>query len=209
MSVQSEILIREELARLDVSCCDASGKGIIKVAVLWKQLKHLNIATPVVCKAGILEVVRVCPDLPSLNMAGLRDMVDDKVLAVLAASCRGLELLDISSCKSVTDAGIVAVAEQCKQLQHLNFRSTKLELLDFRLEPCKVTAANLTFLARNCPRLCSVSYISEGAGEYVLLAIVENCSQLEHLEFSGGSFPMDVCMAAISRNCRRLRSVKT
>eukprot|EP00899_Mesostigma_viride_P024757 jgi/Mesvir1/5466/Mv15520-RA.1 len=217
-----------QLGALDVTNCDVTDEGIRAVVGQCKQLEHLTICSTRVTKAAVLAIASECPRLQSLNARISAppgdNSVDDAAIVLLAERCPKLRHLTLSS-PGVSDVGISAIARHCPQLRHLDILGC-FEVTDASLqlvgEHCRqlevlriysprhgrLTAASLRVVAENCPRLRHLSTLDDNIGEEALRCVAKNCSHLEHLGIEGANYGMDAGVAAMSRNCTRLRSFK-
>eukprot|EP00899_Mesostigma_viride_P027036 jgi/Mesvir1/7517/Mv19272-RA.1 len=163
-----------------------------------------------------------CRRLRSLNLAGCAADVDDPTLAAVAASCRELEVLDVTLCH-VTDESIAVVAQCCPGLQELTANQVKqvtdasLEQLAqhcprlrrLSLDRSSVTDDGITPIALQCPDLCLLSVNDcQGVTDASLIMLAEQCPALEYLGLSALDHVTDAGMIAVARGCPALRGLE-
>ena len=69
--------------------------------------------------SGVARFIKACPTLQELSLYWNLN-VGLQTLGVLSTTCTGLTSLNLSGCKSVTDAGIVQLAAACTALRQLD-----------------------------------------------------------------------------------------
>ena len=69
--------------------------------------------------SGVARFIKACPTLQELSLYWNLN-VGLQTLGALSTSCTGLTSLNLSGCKSVTDAGIMQLAAACTALQQLD-----------------------------------------------------------------------------------------
>lgn len=94
-----------------------------------------------VLSSDFLQIVAVeCPNLEELYLASIR-CVSDNLLKIFATHCPKLTTIDVMNCWSVTDRGVIALAE-------------RLPLINLNVGMCfKLTEACVYVLAACCPFL--------------------------------------------------------
>ncbi|CAK0782811.1 hypothetical protein CVIRNUC_006006 [Coccomyxa viridis] len=76
--------------------------------------------------SGVARFIKACPTLQELSLYWNLN-VGLQTLGALSTSCTGLTSLNLSGCKSVTDAGIIQLAAACTALRQLDLtRCVKL-----------------------------------------------------------------------------------
>ncbi|RHY35438.1 hypothetical protein DYB32_000077 [Aphanomyces invadans] len=84
-----------------------------------KTLTHLDLTGLIHLPSTSLQRLAMCDQLVSLNLSMCRT-VSDADVAVLAAGCPRLEDLSVQGCVHLTDAALVALASHCHDLQRLS-----------------------------------------------------------------------------------------
>lgn len=125
-------------------------------------------------------------NLRAINVLGGPCVLRDTTLEGLAAACPGLREISFSIADgSVTDAGILKLAQGCPQLQQLSVEDVKHEVLTSVEAVGAITAATVAALARFCPGLRILSLILAG-----------------YVKRSGPAFEV------LAQRCRRLHTVR-
>eukprot|EP00899_Mesostigma_viride_P008359 jgi/Mesvir1/17524/Mv08778-RA.1 len=160
-----------------------------------------------------------CKHLRYLNVAGCTDL-QGVPFALVASSCRGLEILDasgsdlrdssmdvlaeycprlrrvnLSCCTDITDAGIRQLVKGCRQLQRIDLCKTS------------VTDAGITAIANHCAELRHLdAAFCVGMTDASLSLLARRCKdRLEHLGLEGCRSIGDEGMLAVAENCPSLR----
>ena len=90
---------RQVLKELDISSCNSiTNSSVQRITEVFKDLKILKI--------------------------GENSLLDDESMKSIARSLKKLHTLDISSCPSITYAGLYTVSKHCSELQHISIGST-------------------------------------------------------------------------------------
>tara|TARA_B100000575_G_C23089080_1_gene627790 strand:+ start:890 stop:1507 length:618 start_codon:yes stop_codon:yes gene_type:complete len=105
--------------------------------------------------------------------------------------------INLSKCWKVTDDEIIAIAEECTEVQEL-----KLAFCE------KVTDVGITKIAEKCPNLISLDlFRCERVTDGGIAKIGEGCSQLQKLILSGCNKVTDVGIAKIGEKCLQLQQL--
>eukprot|EP00899_Mesostigma_viride_P015777 jgi/Mesvir1/241/Mv13584-RA.1 len=205
MEVSSPVL--QEVARgcprlryLDAQHAGLEGLNdevVKELAAKCTDLRYLTLAPcPNITDAGITALAGGCQQLESLHLSCISEHVTDVGFAAIAQGCPRLKRLYLWECDGVTDASLSLVGEHCQGLEELTLVTGNVG----------ITEVSLSVIARNCARLRVVKIaLGSTNPEPALRVIVEHCTQLEQLVISGVQCPLHACMAAIGRNCARLR----
>lgn len=116
-----EIAENPHLDSLNLTMCEGmTVAGVETMTLHLKKLRCLNISwTSLTAQALEIFVHNVTPDLLRLNIAGCRQTMTDRLLAVLICRCPGLVELDISDCPKLTTDGL-KILSQLKALEYLS-----------------------------------------------------------------------------------------
>jgi hypothetical protein len=198
---------------LAVRACSASWRGLLEPAHPATSRLFRRVAAPFnrrfsgsatfACVATFALVELRCPGTP----------VRDENLAVLGRLCPGLEVMDVSRCEGVGDAGLAWVAWGCPRLTSLDVslsprvtdagvasvasRCPALTWLGVRHDPLVGDAA-LAAVAAGCPRLASLFAAHSGAGAEGAVAVGLGCPVLEEASFTCCGTLNDSALAALS-----------
>lgn len=114
---------------------------LIENPVCAKQLRMLYFNYFKVLSYDFLQIVAVeCVNLNEIHLASVRS-VNDEILKLFAQNCRVLNCIDVSGCWSVTDRGVIALANN-------------LDLINLNVAMCfKLSNKCIEALAKNCPNL--------------------------------------------------------
>ncbi|XP_077998544.1 uncharacterized protein LOC144451542 [Glandiceps talaboti] len=171
----------------------------------WVRLRVLNVGGCVtLADASIVSFAEHCPNLHTvvLNLC----QVGDKALKALATHCLGLQHLNVSCCRRITDVGISDVAMKCSQLKYLDVSGSQADeyehLVDVNSQG-NATDTAIQDIAENCPQLTYLNVSScPGVTDIGLVAISQHCHQLQHLEMTACISITDKTVLAITKNCR-------
>ncbi|KAL4339725.1 hypothetical protein GQ457_08G004160 [Hibiscus cannabinus] len=121
----------QSLRSLSIRNCPGFGdSSLVALGKLCPQLQHLELSgLHGVTDAGFLPLVESCESgLVKVNLSGCVNL-SDKVVCILADLHGGtLEMLNLDGCK-ITDASLVAIAENCQLLNDLDV--SKCAITDF------------------------------------------------------------------------------
>lgn len=114
---------------------------------------------------------QMCQKVRALGLSGLR--LSDESLRIITAACPNISHLDISDNSEITDAGILAVAQNLKSLLSLNL----MYIYD-------VTDASLVHLYTHCANTLHTLHVSsaQGFGEAFDRLLVQ-CTKLHTLHY--------------------------
>jgi hypothetical protein len=128
-----------------------------RIAAHAQQLQHLAMSVdgaPFLAKEsareGMLTVVRSCRELRTFHVDCC---VLDELLIALGAHCPHLIAFAARFGAQVSDAGVCALAQGCRQLRELSTVVFLSEFFDFPYLVSPVTMVGITALATHCPRL--------------------------------------------------------
>lgn len=125
---------------LDISECHKVGDGAVTaVAKRCKRLQKLNMrGVTNLSDASIISLAKACQKLRWLNIEGCRFITDEAMAAL--CQCTRLTHLDVTSCKLVTDRGVIKVARSCTALVMLNVNAC-----------AQVTNLSVKEISSHCP----------------------------------------------------------
>lgn len=179
------------------------------------------------CHPMIDKVVRgaavIFTDLQSANFRRCELLSSDALVSFCQKSCRNLQELDLSGCESLTDVGVIAVAENCPLLEVLRLASCQ------RLTDCTFVALGsfcnrlkaisacgcgnlsdlgITCLAQGARGLRDVNVgWCEALTDEGITSLAEYCPNLLSVDLCGCLQIGDEGIAALARRCPGLRSL--
>ncbi|XP_009765662.1 uncharacterized protein LOC107774085 [Nicotiana tabacum] len=119
--------------------------------------------------------------------------LDDDSLAKVALACPNLEMLDVSSCRNLTEAGIASVLEVCIQMR------------DLRLDHCSM----ITHIGQGTelPNLEVINAAGSALSDKGLAIIGSRCSRLLKLNLENCKGVTADGIHALVKNCKSLREI--
>ncbi|KDO32278.1 hypothetical protein SPRG_02757 [Saprolegnia parasitica CBS 223.65] len=134
--------VGSHLRVLDLSfCMQVTSDGLRYIRDRCKHLVTLFLTGCVgVTDDAIIALLRACPRLSRLGLGYCRDVTDAVLFAI--ADTLWLQVLSLTRCGKITDAGVAAVATQCNGLSALTVASCK-----------RLTDASMAALLEHCPKL--------------------------------------------------------
>ncbi|KAI9151204.1 hypothetical protein H9P43_009819 [Blastocladiella emersonii ATCC 22665] len=120
--------------------------------------------------------------LTSLRLPG-NPRISDRDLALAAAACPQLRVLDVRACYAISDTGIAAVARGCPRLRVFDggrHHSSAASGSDAAL-----TDASLAALAAGCPALHTVSVAGSWVTDAGLRTLLAGCPRVARLSVAG------------------------
>lgn len=111
----------------NAACASLSLASILAVAESCPRLQRVDLSSVGIATSVVQALASHCPLLRALDFSHCNLFVGDDALRALAASpCASLlELLDLTGCQFVTDAGVNAVTESCTCLLELGLGSCR------------------------------------------------------------------------------------
>ncbi|KAK7411176.1 hypothetical protein VNO78_02608 [Psophocarpus tetragonolobus] len=128
----------ESLRHLCIQNCHGIGNSsLAMVGKLCPQLQHVDLTGLYgVTDAGLLPLLENCQDgLVKVNLAGCWNLTDNVVSELARLHGGTVELLNLDGCRKITDASLVAIADNC------------LLLNDLDLSKCAITDAGVAVLS--------------------------------------------------------------
>ncbi|XP_059302895.1 F-box/LRR-repeat protein 3-like [Lycium ferocissimum] len=140
------------------------------------------------CFPNVVKNPRIC----AVNLADNLSL-DDDALTKVASMCPTMEILDVSSCTSLTGAGIASALEMCNQIRKLQF------------DDCPLT----THIGKGAelPNLEAISAAGSALNDEGLAMIGSRCSRLVKLNLENCKEVTAEGIQAMMKNCRSLRKI--
>ena len=145
-----------------------SDAGMIELAQKCTALKLLNLNGNRITDVAITAIANNCGDLEELRMSRCYN-ITDAALRVLRLP--KLTTLDLESCYQFSDAGFLALSQQCTALKSLNIRHAS------------ITDATVSAVARNCPHLEELQAAHSQVTDESLKLLLRNCGHLSIMDF--------------------------
>ncbi|XP_018624117.2 F-box/LRR-repeat protein 3-like [Nicotiana tomentosiformis] len=120
--------------------------------------------------------------------------MDDDALTKVALTCPNMEILDVSSCLSLTEAGIASILEVCNQIRNLQFE--KCPLIKHIGEGSEL------------PNVEVVSAVGSVINDEGLAVIGSRCSRLLKLNLDFCERVTTDGIQAMVKTCRSLRGIQ-
>lgn len=224
---------------------DATVQEVVNMVPTLRGLKLTGCTH--ITDASIWAIARQCAQLDTIHLAqcervtelGLRllahkcqlvfvDLSDcpqitDSVLQTLAAGCWMLQTFIMKRCQRITDAGIVKIAQCCKDLRHLDVSECEhvgeygdkalveigkccpnLTVLD--LFGCRhVHDAGVRAIAKGCPLLTTLKLTGcRGVSSVAIRALASQCLELHTLSLAGCVKTTNDDLSALAAKCANL-----
>ena len=136
--------------------------------------------TPVRLHAGdelgtrmLCEISKRMVHVVGLNLSGLASLTDASVMA-LAEDCVHLTNVNFESCEKLTDASVTSLAEHCPHLTIVHVRG------------CNLTDASTTALAKHYPHLIDADFgYCSRLTDTGVVSLAEHCPHLTEIDFGG------------------------
>ena len=192
-------LVRRHTAiqRLDVTgCTGITDVGIREIGLNCKYLEQLNLSSTLIMGNALIAIAEGCPLLSDINLSKCQHIqkygvtkvfysckkivhinlsylkeIGDTELRILALNNPYLQVLKVRECVSVSDQGIISIAEYCPELEYVDVSRSQLQfkigdaclsvlgersksLRVFLADGCEhITDVGLTWLSSGCKHL--------------------------------------------------------
>jgi len=156
----------------------------------WWSLSDSQVVAALVNVAGAAE-------LSSVSFVGFQSVCDIEVTYLADCYCSTLRRVDLSNCRSLTDAALGALAERClNRLRELAFAATR------------VTDAGVAALVAGCPRLQRIdltdcSALTDAAAQ----SLASCCSRLERVSLRRCHRLTSAALDALVRHCPQIQTL--
>ncbi|KAE9358387.1 hypothetical protein PR003_g1294 [Phytophthora rubi] len=223
-TLQEVVLTVPNLRGLNLSGCSH-----VTDAGLWAVARHCQAQLDTIYLAQCEKVTELGLRLLAHNcrlvLVDLSDcpQLNDVALQTLAAGCWMIETFIMKRCRGVSDAGIVKIAQCCKDLRHLDVSECsrlgeygdkalleigkccpKLCVLD--LFGCQhVHDPGVRAIAKGCPLLTTLKLTGcRDVSSVAIRALAQQCTQLEVLSLSGCIKTTNSDLQLLATNCPQL-----
>jgi len=136
-------------------------------------------------------------ELSSVAFVGFQSVSDIEVTYLADCYCATLRRIDLSNCRSLTDAALSALAERCvNRLRELAFAATR------------VTDAGVAALVAGCPRLQRIDLANCAAlTDAAARSLASACTRLERISLRRCHRLTSAALDALIRHCPQLQTV--
>ncbi|XP_076942572.1 F-box protein At3g58530 [Bidens hawaiensis] len=118
-SLQMVAEIYPHLESLDITrCVKITDGGLQHVIVKCTGLKSLNLYALSSFTDGVYKKMSLLTDLKFLDLCGAQNLSDEGLFSI--AKCKNIRTLNLTWCVRVTDAGVIAIAQGCTNLEFLS-----------------------------------------------------------------------------------------
>lgn len=242
---QPVIDLQQHALDTGITVTDATLQEVVNTVPTLRGLRLTGCSQ--ITDAGIWAIARQCSKLDTIYLAqcervtelGLRllahncqlvvvdlsdcPQISDTILQTLAAGCWMIQTFIIKRCQRITDAGIVKIAQCCKDLRHLDVSECehvgeygdkalveigkycpKLTVLD--LFGCRhVHDAGLRAIARGCPLLTTLKLTGcRDVTSVAIRALANQCHQLMTLSLAGCIKTTNQDLSDIATKCSNI-----
>ena len=201
-------------------------KKLVKVFQSCSLLEIVSIESEHISDVTIQGLFENCPNIKKLNLCHSNDMsldgflglkqrqtclqhlglkytfVDDKILQVIVKNSSTLKYLDVTGCIHITDVGLCAVGDHCKELQTFIGNKYQYE------RGCNITNVGLQRIAEGCQqlRMLEVNFCP-GISDSGIIAVAEHCPNLSEIGLAGCLSVTDNAVISLANHCKSLRIV--
>ena len=143
------------------------------------------------------------PYLTELRLVIIDNKNDRMLIPLMAQYCPMLETVQINYCSNVTPAQLLQLAQNCRYLKVLMLSNTIF-----------YSDEVVIGLAERCPKLQTLTLLGYGGEtdlvltDAALLALSENCSQLEELDVYGDFAITEAAVEQLIQQCKKLRKLE-
>jgi len=175
------------LLHLDLgNCCRMGNMGLATIGQNCPNLQELIVkGCTQITDAGIQILCcnvggsHNCPQLQTINLSGTK--ITDQAIGYFTRYCPELRSLDLSNCESITDKGVVSLAQTYRQ-----------NLLTLNLQGCKnITDVSIIEITKNCSALQTL--VLKECKQVTLTCVhllTRHCRNLQTIEISWENYGM-------------------
>ena len=121
----------------------------------------------------------------------------DRAIFVRKQSWSPLTLIDLSNCRSISDAGVSAIAQGCPQLTSIDLSNNDI-----------ISDVGVSAIAKGCPLLTSIDLFGcLGISDFGVSALARGCYYLRLIELGCLDNISDISLLAIAEGCPYLAVV--
>ena len=192
----------------------------------YHRFPKVDLRFPVLDEA-LRHLTSSCTQLRELDVARQHSEMSNVSLMIVASNCSNLQKLTFGSGGSIFDVGLAALAQGCKQLEHLEILglpgysrsrgfthegvmavARSCRLLKTLELPASRTLEDpaLLALSQYCPLLRSLSFHGSDITDAAVAALVHGCPQLEVVELPYARIT-DASASALAQGCPNLKTL--
>ena len=136
-------------------------------------------------------------ELNSVSFVGFQSVCDIEVTYLADCYCSTLRRVDLSRCRSLTDAALGALAERClNRLRELSFAATR------------VTDAGVAALVGGCPRLQRIDLADcSSLTDVAVQSLASCCPRLERVSLRGCLRLTSAALDSLVRHCPQMQTL--
>ena len=177
--------------------CEGTKGNLISLDLTLSRDDMMRESTSWITNEVLKSIATLCPKLKTLLIGQSCGNITDAGVITLAQGCRQLTSLNLSHCHKLTDAGVIALAQGCRQLSALNLYACD-----------RITDAGVIALAQGCRQLSSLNlYYCGQITDATLRALAVGCPQLSSLDLKYCYQITDVAVIALAQGCPQLSSL--
>jgi len=176
-------------------CTNLTGAAISALGKGCRRVTTFRMCDCAIGDDAIIDLAVGCRNLQVVALYGC-SCVTDRAVAAIAANCRGLVDINVSSC-IITDAALTSLARGCASLTCVDFDNC-----------CEITDSAVVTLSAGCPNLANVNltsccFLSDAA----VLSLCKHSRRLTRLELCNIGNLTDVSVAAIASSLPNLKEL--
>lgn len=183
----------ETLTKIMFASCSKLNDQALYILASWnKKLISITLeACYEITDNGVIEIAKNNPKLLEISLS-LCDQITDTAIISLANHCPRLTSVDFAF-TGIGDNGVVAVAEKCRELVHVN------------LNYCEnITDNAIIALANQCPKLTSIDFSNTTINDKSVITLVDHCPKLTEVSLKNCNNITVAVLIALAKNCHNL-----
>ena len=180
--------------RLGQHANDAVGSRMMSELVQrWRHAIAVSFVGPT--DTLVTALASSCPKLTRFasGFSYMSSSLGDIGVVSLVVHCPRLATVDFSGCPNLTDVGMVALAEKCKQLVSITAQHSQIQ------------SASVVALAKHCPLLTSIDF--SACKQLTNVGALASCTQLTNVNFSSCEGVTDADVINLAKLCAKLTSI--
>lgn len=166
--------------------------------------------------------ISFCYQLVSLNVISCKEILVDFCMMLIDISpIKNLERIKIKGCELLSESLIISIIEANDFLTYINLAYTKITDLTLfsiakkcsnleRLNLGRCTEIHDSYvieISKNCRKLTSINFSKTKLTDLSIIAITENCPNLNEIILDDCTEITDISIIAISKNCSKMKGL--